>query len=116
MFGNARMSENAQMFGDARMSGNACVAGEGDICLPSHVITVGPIGSENVTATLYRSRGEDGHELRVGCWTGTIQSLMAEVARRRENWDAPAEVQEAWVAQYKALEALCDATVAGWGA
>ena len=74
---------------------------------------VGPIGSERMTATLFRTKNGK-HTLNVGCWTGTIGTLSAEVKRRRELWSVDDLTQEMWVSQYKALKALGKATVASW--
>ena len=58
--GDARVSGNAWVYGDAQVYGNARVE------RTWHYIAVGPIGSENVTATLFRTK--DGkHALNVGC-------------------------------------------------
>lgn len=95
--------------GDARVYGNAWVYERW------HFIVCGPIGSEGVTATLYRTKNGK-HQLVVGCWTGTLGTLSAEVKRRREDWSADDATQELWVAQYKALRALGRATVARWKA
>ncbi len=54
----------------------------------------------------------DKHRLTVGCWSGTLGTLMAEVKRRRQSWTADEATQELWVSQYKALRALGKATVA----
>ena len=105
--GSARVGDSAWVSGDAQVSGNAQVE------RTWHLITVGPIGSENVTATLFRTK--DGkHALIVGCWTGTLGTLMAEVKRRRESWAGDEAQHEAWTAQYKALKALGKATVGRW--
>ena len=110
---SAWVSGNAQVFRDARVSGNAQVFRDARVERTWHLITVGPIGSENVTATLFRTK--DGkHALIVGCWTGTLGTLMAEVKRRRESWAGDEAQHEAWTAQYKALKALGKATVGRW--
>ena len=79
----------------------------------SDFMMVGPIGSERMTATLFRTKNGK-HTLNVGCWTGTIGTLSAEVKRRRELWSVDDLTQEMWVSQYKALKALGKATVASW--
>jgi len=68
----------------------------------NHFLMVGPIGSENVTATLARAKNGK-HVLVVGCWTGTLGTLMAEVKRRRETWGGTPDQQEVWIIQYRAL-------------
>ncbi|HNE37362.1 MAG TPA: hypothetical protein PKZ82_12685, partial [Microthrixaceae bacterium] len=72
---------------------------------PRHVLTVGPIGSEDQYATLART--EAGHLLTVGCWrNGTIDDLKAEVMRR-----AP----QCWP-EYREVRRLLRLRLAGWDA
>ena len=99
--------------GDARVSGNAWVFGNAQVYRMGHYLIVGPIGSENVTATLFRTKNGK-HRLNVGCWSGTLGTLMGEVKKRRVNWSADSATQEKWVAQYRALKVLGKVTVAGW--
>ena len=77
------------------------------------MLVIGPIGSEGVTATLARTKNGK-HILNVGCWGGTLGTLMAEVKRRRLEWSGDEATQELWVAQYQALKALGKATVKRW--
>ena len=93
--------------GNARVSGNAWVE------KPWHLLVVGPIGSEGVTVTLARTK-KGKHILNVGCWSGTLGTLMAEVKRRRPDWSGDEATQELWVAQYRALKTMCRATVKRW--
>jgi len=95
------------------VSGNARVSGDAWVYEMAHYLIVGPIGSENVTATLFRTKNGK-HRLNVGCWSGTLGTLMGEVKKRRVNWSADSATQEKWVAQYRALKALGKVTVAGW--
>lgn len=97
---------DARVFGDARVSGNAQVEEKWDY------IAVGPIGSENVTATLVRAK--DGHLLNVGCWTGTLETLPDEVAKRRKSWGGSTADHDVWQAQYDALVLLGRATAQRW--
>lgn len=99
--------------GETLANGNAWVSGDAWVELRDQILVVGPIGSEGVTATLYRTKG-DGHQLVVGCWTGALETLMAEVKRRRKDWGADEATQDRWTAQYKALRALGRATVSAW--
>lgn len=99
--------------GNARVSGDAWVSGNAQVEKPWHLLLVGPIGSENVTATLYRTKNGK-HSLVVGCWSGTLGTLMAGVKRRRNGWSADELTQAVWTAQYKALKAMGKATVARW--
>ena len=99
VFGAAEVFENAQVSGAARVSGNARVSA------PRHVLTVGPIGSEDQTLTLFRA--ETGYWVSVGCWRpdgATLDDLTAEVQRR-----APDHADE-----YEAAMALCRVRIAEW--
>ena len=113
VFGDARVFGNAWVFGDAQVFGNARVSGDARVEKPWHLLVVGPIGSENVTVTLARTKNGK-HRLTVGCWTGTLGTLMAEVKRRREEWSGDEATQELWTAQYRALKAMGRATVKRW--
>jgi hypothetical protein len=111
--GDALVYGNAWVSGNAWVYGNAWVSGDAQVEQSWQFLAVGPIGSEGVTATLFRT--EDGkHILNVGCWTGTLGTLSAEVKRRRESWTADQPTQDVWTAQYKALTSLGKATVARW--
>ena len=91
VYGDARVYGAARVYGDARVSGNA------EVYERWHFLLVGPIGSEGVTASLYRTKS--GHRLDVGCWhDGSLGTLMAEVKRRREHWTADDATQDLWVA------------------
>ena len=118
VYGNALVSGNARVSGNAEVSGNARVSGNADIENTWHYIVVGPIGSENVCATIARTKG-GGHQLTVGCWTcGSLGTLMKEVKRRRKvehKWTSASEGQQAqWRAEYRALKALGKVVVARW--
>lgn len=127
--GDARVSGDAQVFdralvfdhawvrGGARVSGGARVGGQADLISSQDILTLDPIGSENSTVTLYRSR--TGHHLRVGCWTGSVDTLAAEVDRRARVWsiDTTSGADRIrWRAEYAALGALCRARISGWAA
>ena len=120
VFGGAQVSGRAWVFGDAQVfggaevSGAARVFGDAEVCVSQDVLTVGPIGSESVTATLFRTA--NSHRLHVGCWDGQVDDLAAEVERRSAAWDADPATAARWVAEYTALETLCRARMAGWAA
>jgi hypothetical protein len=118
VYGDARVSGNAWVYGDARVygdaqvSGNARVSGDAWVEIRQEILTVGPIGSESITATLFRTK--DGHTLNVGCWTGTVETLAAEVKSRAQHWPSDTATADRWRAEYSALETLCRARIAGW--
>ena len=97
----AHIGPDAQVFGTARVYGAARVFGS------RHVLTVGPIGSEDQTLTLFRT--EAGYGVGVGCWHpdgATLDDLTAEVQRR-----APDHADE-----YEAAMALCRVRIEEWDA
>ena len=59
-------------------------------------------------------RTKDGHYLKVGCWEGTVQTLMKEVYRRSENWVCDGDTKQQWIEEYQALEMLASKRVAAW--
>ena len=115
VFGAARVSGDARVFGDAWVSGNARVSGDAEILQTWHYLVVGPIGSEDVHATLTRTNG-GGHRLSVGCWEdGSLDTLMTEVKRRRRDlWTTDESTQKLWMKQYRALLKLGRSVVARW--
>jgi len=83
------------------------VSGNAWVSFPRHVLTVGPIGSEDQTLTLFRT--ETGYGVSVGCWHpdgATLDDLTAEVQRR-----APDHADE-----YEAAMALCRVRIEEWEA
>lgn len=117
----ANLSGGAWVSGDARVSGDAWVYGgaqvydNANLSESQHVITVAPVGSESVTATAFHT--EDGkHLLHVGCWTGTVDTLAAEVERRAKGWRCDEATAARWRAEYTALETLVRARITGWEA
>ena len=120
VYGGARVSGNAWVFdsarvsGDARVSGGARVSGDARVTETQHVLSVGPLGSESVTATAFRAT--TGHLLHVGCWRGTVDELAAEVERRAKNWQCDEPTAARWRAEYAALETLVRARITGWEA
>lgn len=111
--GNAQVYENAKVFGNALVQGTAVIFENALVEERNHVLEVKNVGSELVSVTLFRTT--EGHHLKVGCWEGTLETLMDEVSRRRKRWSAPKSDQKAWVAQYEAIVALGKATLRLWG-
>lgn len=96
----------------AEVSGSAWVSGEARVERKAHIITLTSIGSEGVIVNLVRTK--DGHYLKVGCWEGTVQTLMKEVYRRSENWVCDGDTKQQWIEEYQALEMLTSKRVAAW--
>lgn len=112
--GGAWVSGNAWVSGGARVSGDAQVSGDARVTEIQHVLSVGPLGSESVTATAFRDT--TGHLLHIGCWRGTVDELAAEVERRAKNWQCDEPTAARWRAEYAALETLVRARITGWEA
>ena len=105
VYGTARVSGSAWVSGSARVYGSARVCGSAWVKHPRHVLTVGPIGSEDKTITVFRS--DTGHGIAVGCWcdpASTVEDLAAEVQRR-----APEHA-----AEYAAVEVLVRLRINEW--
>ena len=103
--GSARVYGSAWVSGSARVYGSARVCGSAWVKHPRHVLTVGPIGSEDKTITVFRS--DTGHGIAVGCWcdpASTVEDLAAEVQRR-----APEHA-----AEYAAVEVLVRLRIKEW--
>ncbi|RBO87553.1 hypothetical protein [Nocardia puris] len=113
----AVVSEQARVLGyvagNADVDGIAHLGPTAYVTSSQDVLTVSPLGSENSDATLYRTK-DNGHILTVGCWSGRIGELAAEVKRRAEGWAAPEFATARWIAEYEALAALCRIRIAMW--
>ena len=94
------------------VSDSAEVSGSAWVERKAHIITLTSIGSEGVIVNLVRTK--DGHYLKVGCWEGTVQTLMKEVYRRSENWVCDGDTKQQWIEEYQALEMLTSKRVAAW--
>ena len=112
VYGSARVSGSAEVSGSAWVSGSARVYGSARVERKAHIITLTSIGSEGVIVNLVRTK--DGHYLKVGCWEGTVQTLMKEVYRRSENWVCDGDTKQQWIEEYQALEMLASKRVAAW--
>ena len=109
---SAEVSGSAWVYDEARVYGSARVSDEARVERKEHVITLTSIGSEGVIVNLVRTK--DGHYLKVGCWEGTVQTLMKEVYRRSENWVCDGDTKQQWIEEYQALEMLTSKRVAAW--
>ena len=84
VYGIARVYGNAWVYGNAQVSGNAWVSGNAQVSGIRHVLTVGPLGSENQFMTVApHVDGLDADPVcTVGCWTGRLSELKTEVEAR----------------------------------
>ena len=98
---------------DALVAGNAQVAGNSQVTGVRDVLAISTIGSEDVHVTLAKSA--NGHILNVGCWTGTVETLMEEVERRKENhWHGSEQRNKRLHKEYEALHLLLKNRVEEW--
>ena len=119
VYGSAAVCDRARVYGRARVSGNAEFSGQGDIASTRHVLTVGPVGSEDRTVTIHRhydgpNSTRWGHLVVAGCWSGTLDELADRISP-----DGPhgwGEDAERWRADYGAVIAMARVRVAEWEA
>ncbi len=120
VYGNARVSGNAQVYGNARVSGNAQVSGDarvyGDawVSKTRHYLLIGPVGSEDRTVTICRTRADDttGHYVQAGCWAGTVDQLAERITTA---WPDLSEKKRArYRGEYEAVIALARPRIERW--
>ena len=75
-----------------------------------HITTAGPMGSEGSTVTLAHTA--DGHQIHAGCWTGTLDEMVANVTSGDRWPDAPERA--VWRAEFLALAELFRLRIAEW--
>lgn len=111
--GNASVSGAAWVYGDSWVSGNARVSGAARIERRDHVLAVGPLGPEALSATLFRTR-DDGHELVVGPWSGSLSTFMTMVEAQSSGWPRGDGLRRQWLEQFGALRVLAESVASGW--
>ena len=75
-----------------------------------HITTAGPMGSEGSTVTLAHTA--DGHQIHTGCWTGTLDEMVANVTSGDRWPDVPERA--VWRAEFLALAELFRLRIAEW--
>ena len=119
VFGSAQVFGSARVYDSAEVCDSARVTGQGDIASTRHVLTVGPVGSEDRTVTIHRHYdGPDstrwGHLVVAGCWSGTLDELAERITPDgAHGWG---ENAERWRADYLAVIAVARVRVAEWEA
>ena len=106
--------KNLEQSGDAWVYGNAQVSGDAWVSKTRHYLTVGPIGSEDRTVTICRTKtyGTTGHYINAGCWTGTVDQLAERVASA---WpDLSEKKRTRYRAEYEAVIALARPRIERW--
>ena len=108
VYGDAWVSGNAWVFGNVRVSGDAWVS------KTRHYLTVGPIGSEDRTVTICRTKtyGTTGHYVQAGCWAGTVDQLAERITTA---WPDLSEKKRArYRGEYEAVIALARPRIERW--
>ena len=75
-----------------------------------HITTAGPMGSEGSIVTLAHTA--DGHQIHAGCWTGTLDEMVANVTSG-DRWPDVSE-RAVWRAEFLALAELFRLRIAEW--
>jgi hypothetical protein len=75
-----------------------------------HITTAGPMGSEGSIVTLAHTA--DGHQIHAGCWTGTLDEMVANVTSGDRWPDVPERA--VWRAEFLALAELFRLRIAEW--
>ena len=105
----ANLSGNAWVFGNAEVSGNAWVFQK------QHIFVAGPAGVESRWVTAAHTETSEIF-VRIGCWEGTLDTMMQAVAERRANyWQSHDEAtQERWQAEYQAIHDMIAIRAESW--
>ena len=113
--GDAWVSGNARVSGDAEVSGNAEVSGDARVFQKQHIFVAGPAGVESRWVTAAHT-GTDEIFVRIGCWEGTLATMMQAVAERRANhWKRHDDAtQERWQAEYQAIHDMIAIRAESW--
>ena len=120
VYGNAQVSGDAWVYGNARVSGTAWVYGTAQVSgnarvkKSRHYVAIGPVGSEDRTVTICRTKTDDvtGYYINAGCWTGTIEQLDERIC---DGWPDATEKQRArYFTDYTHVIALARLRVAEW--
>ena len=111
---NLEQSGDAWVYGNARVSGNAQVSGDARVSKTRHYLLIGPVGSEDRTVTICRTRADDttGHYVQAGCWAGTVDQLAERITTA---WPDLSEKKRArYRGEYEAVIALARPRIERW--
>ena len=111
---SAYIGPSARVSGNAWVSGNAQVSGNARVKRSRHYVLIGPVGSEDRTITICRTKTDDvtGYYINAGCWTGTIEQLDERIC---DGWPEATEKQRArYFTDYTHVIALARLRVAEW--
>ena len=106
--------KNLEQSGDAWVEGNARVSGDARVSKTRHYLLIGPVGSEDRTVTICRTRADDttGHYVQAGCWAGTVDQLAERITTA---WPDLSEKKRArYRGEYEAVIALARPRIQRW--
>jgi hypothetical protein len=83
VFGNARVSGDAEVFGNARVSGNARVFGNAEVFGNADYTTIHGFGTQFRTTTFFRCKDKQV-KVSCGCFYGTIPEFREQVKNTRD--------------------------------
>ena len=100
---------------EANLSGDAWVSGNARVYQKQHVFVAGPAGVESRWVTAAHT-GTDEVFVRIGCWEGTLTTMMQAVAERRDkHWGRHDEAtQNRWQAEYQAIHDMIAIRAESW--
>ncbi len=95
-------------------SGNAWVSGNAQVKKSRHYVVIGPVGSEDRTVTICRTKTEDvvGHQISAGCWTGTVDQLVERLPNAWPN--VTAKKRARLLSDYQQVITLARLRIAEW--
>ena len=111
---NLEQSGDAWVYGNAQVFGNAWVFGNAQVSKTRHYLLIGPVGSEDRTVTICRTRADDttGHYVQAGCWAGTVDQLAERITTA---WPDLSEKKRArYRGEYEAVIALARPRIQRW--
>ena len=82
--GDAEVSGNAKVYGDAWVSGNVKVSGEGEIKQISDYLTIGPAKSSGRFTTAHKDR-KIGVRVNCGCFSGSVEEFSKAIEETHKN-------------------------------
>ena len=109
------IEKEANLSGNAWVSGNAEVSGNARVSQKQHIFVAGPAGVESRWVTAAHT-GTDEIFVRIGCWEGTLTTMMQAVAERRgKHWGRHDEAtQNRWQAEYQAIHDMIAIRAESW--
>ena len=100
---------------EANLSGDAWVSGDAQVSQKQYIFVAGPAGIESRWVTAAHT-GDDEIFVRIGCWEGTLTTMMQAVAERRAtHWKRHDDaMQERWQAECQAIHDMIAIRAESW--